>query len=137
MCGLIDDIDECRIVVEQVIRKTSLIDLVGPLVPDQQSLADMMMANEGEETEVDLVDENGQLVASLLPQPSTSLTHTLRSLQHTPNVPHNDAHDELYKVRWRLDMLECRKRPLRAVSRAYGTNGRCVSSQIGYGVRSV
>ena len=66
MPDLIDDIDECRIVIEQLIRRTALTPLVGPLVPDQQSLADLMMVSEGEEAEVDLVDEDGKVVATLI-----------------------------------------------------------------------
>lgn len=65
MCGLIDDIDECRVVIAEAIVRSGLTELVGSLVPDRQSLADMMMANEEEETEIDLVDEDGQIVASL------------------------------------------------------------------------
>jgi hypothetical protein len=64
--GMIDDIDECRIVVEQAIDKTNLADLVGPLAPDGESLCNLMQVNEGEEAEIDLVDEEGQIVVTLL-----------------------------------------------------------------------
>lgn len=65
MSGLIDDVEECRIVFEHTIGKTNLADLVGPLVPDKESLRNLMHVNEGEEAEVSLVDEDGQIVVRL------------------------------------------------------------------------
>jgi hypothetical protein len=66
MPDLIEDIDECRIVIEQLIRRTALTPLVGPLAPDNESLCNLMHVHEGEEAEVELVDEHGQIVARLL-----------------------------------------------------------------------
>lgn len=90
MSGLIADIDECRIVVEQVIGKTNLADLVGPLTADNGALFNLIQVNEDEEAAVDLVDGGGRKVALLfvdvLADPVSQWTIRLRGWRLADDV---------------------------------------------------
>lgn len=66
MSRLLDDPDGIHIVVEQLIRRAHLEELVGPLAPSGRSIGDLLLLDEGEEAEVDLIGEDGSPVATIL-----------------------------------------------------------------------
>ena len=65
MCGLIDDRDEVLVVLQQIIDRSGIADLVESPVADEQAADGLMLLSEGDEMEIDLVDERGNPVARL------------------------------------------------------------------------
>jgi hypothetical protein len=68
MPGLIDDRGEALVVLQQIIQRSGLAELVEPLAPDDRAVDDLMLMSEGEEMEIDLIDEWGATVAQLYVQ---------------------------------------------------------------------
>lgn len=65
MPSAIGDRDEAAIVLQQLVTRANLDELLGPLRPAETSLDELMLTTADEEVNVELVNDEGQAVGTL------------------------------------------------------------------------